>query len=376
VERRSRPTDVWPGVSPPLADVERRLLDAIARAPGDDQARLILADYWMQGSDPARGEFVALQCGPDPDAADELRELYEQRWLGALAERGYTGLELVRGFIRYPLVLYADDPLASAPDTRRVSPQVYLVTERVESGERHARVFVAHSQDGERVAVKRARPTDDPLPDRKLLISHPHVVVLRDVARTRSGEALVYAWAGTPLPPGPHPVELVVDLGRQLASALAALHAEGVVHWNVHPEHILVEAGHARLAGFGSARSAAVKTVPFVHKRPGAEARRFAFLSPEQARGLPVGPASDVFALGAVLASWRVGRAPFGADGMESLFDVLTAITTRDHALPDDPALQPLLAAMTAREPAARPTAAAVERELARIGKHDPTAND
>lgn len=103
--------------------------------------------------------------------------------------------------------------------------------------------------------------------------------------------------------------ERAAMLARQVASALRYAHEHGVIHANLKPENILVdETGrHTRVVDF---------SLSFVSAETGAItldtiARRAAYLAPEQVRGEQVGPAADVYALGALLYELVVGRPPF-----------------------------------------------------------------
>jgi uncharacterized protein (TIGR02996 family) len=366
VARTPRTTDVFPGPARPLADIERQLIDAIAAAPDDDLARQVLADYWMSGADPARGELVSLQLAGG-DAAD-LVDVYWQRWIGALDDEGFD-VELARGFTRYPLVLDDSDRLAHAPDTRRVSPRLYVSTHSLDAD--HRRVCAGVSWTGEPVLLKATMAADDPLGERAIVIEHPNVVQLLDVARWRQFEVLVYAWAGIELRPRAWGEQVAAAVGRQIAAGLAALHAVGTVHCAVSPQHILVDAaGGARLGGFGSARSPLVASQPaYFTVRP--QQRRFAYMAPEQVVGRPPVLATDVFALGVVLAEMCTGQHPLGPLG-ESDFEILEGVRARRHVVPAALVMSTLLDRMLARDPAERPPAAEVATILGELTGRSP----
>jgi serine/threonine protein kinase len=116
---------------------------------------------------------------------------------------------------------------------------------------------------------------------------------------------------------GPLPTRAVRVLGKVLARALAAVHDAGLVHRDVKPGNILLALDGPRLIDFGIARPTAAEETELtsdsmVVGTPG-------FLSPEQARALEVGPASDVFSLGCVLAYAATGRLPFGTGAADAL---------------------------------------------------------
>ncbi|MGN6663707.1 MAG: protein kinase domain-containing protein [Solirubrobacterales bacterium] len=107
---------------------------------------------------------------------------------------------------------------------------------------------------------------------------------------------------------GPLPPEHALDLLGQVAEALDAAHAAGVVHRDVKPHNILVEGDRAYLSDFGLA-----KAVDESGAASGASVVGTAqYMSPEQWRGEEIGPAADVYSLGCVLYEALTGIAPFG----------------------------------------------------------------
>ncbi|MET0956326.1 MAG: serine/threonine-protein kinase, partial [Cryobacterium sp.] len=106
----------------------------------------------------------------------------------------------------------------------------------------------------------------------------------------------------------------VARMGADLCAALHYVHSQGIIHRDIKPANVLLapsdfpgRGAHAKLADFGIARlfDAAHQTVP------GAVIGTAGYLSPEQARGQPVGPASDVYSLGLVLLECLTGRPSF-----------------------------------------------------------------
>ncbi|MFF3663441.1 bifunctional serine/threonine-protein kinase/ABC transporter substrate-binding protein [Streptomyces olivochromogenes] len=160
---------------------------------------------------------------------------------------------------------------------------------------------------------------------------------------------------------GPLPTRAVRILGKVLARALAAVHDAGLVHRDVKPGNILLALDGPRLIDFGIARPTAAEETELtsdsvVVGTPG-------FLSPEQARALEVGPASDVFSLGCVLAYAATGRLPFGSGTADALL-YRTVHDAPELDGVDDVELRALLQRCLDKEPAARPTAAEVDTEL------------
>lgn len=108
---------------------------------------------------------------------------------------------------------------------------------------------------------------------------------------------------------GPLGESTVRVLGARLAAAVAALHAHGVVHRDITPSNILLAGDGPRLIDFGISRAVDATALT----QTGVLLGTPAYLSPEQAAGEPAEPASDVFALGAVLVFAAAGKPPFGS---------------------------------------------------------------
>ncbi|MGW4745706.1 bifunctional serine/threonine-protein kinase/ABC transporter substrate-binding protein [Streptomyces sp. NPDC004290] len=188
-------------------------------------------------------------------------------------------------------------------------------------------------------------------------------------------------WLATEYVPGPSlaealalhgalPEPTVRALGARLADALDGMHAAGLVHRDVKPGNVLLALDGPRLIDFGIARvggATALTATDAMIGTPG-------FLAPEQARVLgvgEVGPASDVFSLGCVLAYALTGSRPFGAGA------VAAVVYRTVHEEPDldglPEALLPLVEACLAKDPADRPTAAEVRDAL---GPYETPAAD
>ncbi|MEV7098215.1 serine/threonine-protein kinase [Amycolatopsis sp. NPDC051045] len=152
---------------------------------------------------------------------------------------------------------------------------------------------------------------------------------------------------------GPLPPTAVRHLAAGLASALTGIHRAGLVHRDLKPGNVLLAGDGPRVIDFGIARAAEGST-DLTHT--GVILGSPAFMSPEQADGRPLTPASDVFSLGALLVLAATGRSPFaGASAPQSLYNVV-------HTHPDLRALPPEIRALAepclAKDPARRPTPA------------------
>ena len=109
---------------------------------------------------------------------------------------------------------------------------------------------------------------------------------------------------------GPLALPEVLRIGMQVASGLAAAHAQGLIHRDIKPANILLENGvqRVKITDFGLARAAAALA------EHGVIAGTPAYMAPCQARGEAPSERSDLFSLGAVLYALCAGRPPFGGD--------------------------------------------------------------
>ncbi|GAB3406305.1 protein kinase domain-containing protein [Flindersiella endophytica] len=158
------------------------------------------------------------------------------------------------------------------------------------------------------------------------------------------------------LPPG-----TVRLLGAGLAEALTAIHRAGLVHRDLKPGNVLLTTGGPRVIDFGIARPDDATTLTQVGTLLGTPG----YMSPEQIRGGALGPPSDLFSLGAVLAYATSGAEPFGS-GPPAERLRRTQEARADLAGIGDPLLRELVAACLHREPGSRPTA---EEVLQRLGQ-------
>ncbi|WP_369199306.1 tetratricopeptide repeat protein [Streptomyces sp. PU-14G] len=148
---------------------------------------------------------------------------------------------------------------------------------------------------------------------------------------------------------GPLPLQSLWPLAAGLTEALQAIHAAKVLHRDIKPSNVLLAADGPRLIDFGIARAVdgtALTTTGMVTGTPG-------FMSPEQVDGAAQGPASDVFALGAVLTFAATGMGPFGEGRPLALLRRIVDDAPRLNDVPDG--LRDLVGSCLAKEPGHRP---------------------
>jgi serine/threonine protein kinase len=208
--------------------------------------------------------------------------------------------------------------------------------------------LTAAVSDPHLVTVYDAHPAD-PVP------TTPEAALWYLVTEYVDGPTLADNVAGGPVAP-----EQLRSVGAGLARALAALHDHGLVHRDVKPGNILItSSGQPKLTDLGIA----VELGGLPVTQDGMVVGTVPYLSPEQAQGDDVGPASDVYSLGLVLLECLNGHREFPGAPLESA----VARLLRDPAVPPDlpPPWPDLLAAMTDRDPTRRPSAAQVAATLA-----------
>jgi serine/threonine-protein kinase len=188
-------------------------------------------------------------------------------------------------------------------------------------------VWRAHDDELDRdVALKMLAPTADRERFQRearavAALSHPNICNLYDYGEADGKPYMVLEClpGGTLedlLRRGPLPDEQTERYATEIAAGLAHAHSNGVVHRDLKPANVLFDSeGRAKIADFGIARMGDAGTLT----EAGTVLGTAAYISPEQAAGLPATPASDVYSFGAILFRMLTGRLPFLADNAMEL---------------------------------------------------------
>jgi serine/threonine-protein kinase len=206
-------------------------------------------------------------------------------------------------------------------------------------------------------------------------IEHPHLVPLYE-AGARDGLVFLVmrcfpdGTVGARLRrEGALPPADVVRLGAEVADALAAAHARGVVHLDVKPDNILLDAhGHAAVSDFGIARAIAASDA----EPQGLTSGTPHYMSPEQVAGDRLDGRTDVYALGVVLYELATGRPPVEGDSSEKVManQIRQTPAALSSVLPELPtALARVITRALEKDPARRwPSAKAMAEALRDAG--------
>jgi len=254
----------------------------------------------------------------------------------------------------------------------------YIVTGRIGGGGMGVVYGVQHERTGERFALKTVKPLvlqGDRERLQREAEAHAQFETHKNVARVRgSGEAdgvpflvVELVEGGTleqRLRAGPLTVDESIRLALDVARGLAHLHARGVTHRDLKPANVLFDrGGTAKLVDFGLARFDGATSLT----ESGMIIGTPAYMAPEQVRGEKITPATDLYALGALLHVCLTGEPPFVVTReLDVLTRILNEVAPRPSArAPGVPVwLDNLVVRLLGKQPTLRPSAQAVVKML------------
>ncbi len=287
-------------------------------------------------------EFVSAASADDDELAAELVSLIE-----AHAGSGEYFEKLAAELVTPTLLAVADEPDESFGVGQIVSH--YEVIEKIGRGGMGVVYKARDTRLGRTVALKflPQRHAANPVARDRLLaeaqaasaLDHPNIGIVYEIGETECERPFIaMAWyEGDTLKDrigrGPLAVPELLNVASQLAGALAAAHAAGIVHCDVKPANVLVSRpGTVKLVDFGIAKLVSAEAAS-----DGTTAGTPAYMSPEQTRGHAVDARTDLWSLGVVLYESLTGRRPFRGEtdasvivNIQSVEPEPIAVSTRD----------------------------------------------
>jgi len=297
----------------------------------------------------ARLEFLQKNCGGDLELQKEIEDLLEST-------------EKPMDFLQRPVLVAAQEMMAEKhPETIAPGTEVahYKIISMLGAGGM-GEVYLAEDLRLRRKVALKTLPPDLTRNERDVrrfeheahaasALNHPNILTIYEFGQVDGmrfiacefieGQTLRQMTANGRLQPN-----AVVDIAIQIASALDAAHASGIVHRDIKPDNVIVRTdGIVKVLDFGIAKLTEARIEQTIRRRalavasatsePGMVMGTAKYMSPEQARGVVVDARSDIFSLGSVLYELVTGKSAF--DG-ETASDVIAEILKVDPRPPAD----------------------------------------
>src|SRR5215217_8585115 len=264
----------------------------------------------------------------------------------------------------------------------------YRVVRKLGSGGM-ADVYLAEDEElGRRVAIKilnERHANDEQFVERfrreaknAAGLSHPNIVSIYDRGEAEGTYYIAMEYLDGRslkeliLSRGPAPPRIAIEYVRQILAALRFAHRHGVVHRDIKPHNIMVDAeGRLTVTDFGIARAEQAGSSQMTEA--GSIIGTAQYLSPEQARGAPVDQTSDLYSVGIVLYELLTGTVPFNGDtpveiAMKHLSQTPQPPSAKRHDVPPD--LDKVVLRALAKDPADRyRSAEEMDADLDRVGR-------
>ena len=160
-------------------------------------------------------------------------------------------------------------------------------------------------------------------------LNHPNIITIHEIGQWNDTHFIVTEFIeGKTLrermQTEPIPTPDVVEIGIQVAGALAAAHAAGIIHRDIKPANIMVrDDGYVKVLDFGLAKLTAATSVHLDRTDPGHVMGTVGYMSPEQALGKSLDHRTDIFSLGVVLYEMATGTRPFDGDSDAAAYDAI-----------------------------------------------------
>jgi TolB-like protein len=291
-------------------------------------------DQVLEVAPEQRTEFLDHACAGDPSLRSEVESLLSSH-------------EKIGDFITAPAMEVAAKALANVTPTsirltEGMTLEFYEILALIGVGGMGEVYLARDTQLDRKIALKVLRKELTTEADRLRrfqqearavsALNHPNIVTIHEIGRTGRFDYIAYEFVeGETLRRRmERPLKLAeaLDAAAQIAAALVAAHAAGVIHRDLKPENIMVRPdGYVKVLDFGLAKLTEATPAADFRTQPGLIMGTFAYMSPEQARGLAVDARSDIFSFGVVLYEMAAGRRPFEGP---TTSDVVAAVLTKE----------------------------------------------